>query len=1327
MDKCCNLKASQSSVSSTVKSKLFKVLISASLILGLLPISVFGFGNAQAQDDVISDANTTVNSLPEAVNFDDAELAAGSVVYVANKPNDAVTATQLFGRQSSGTTYGEGAAAKAATYISDMFDGDYLIGNLTNAALASHSQLNAWNSNGAIGSTIGGTNYWTSDTSRETRTGLNTRGFRTQNNATQNKYITVSGKATDQTLFDTLDSGGNPTDRESINLGSYAHNSGQTIPDYVIAPGSLIFNSTIARDKEELFSEFEVTGDNRIPAGWQVYNNPFLIHDPANGFYGTKLESRSEHLNFIGKVNVSGWSAQLTLAQMYSSTNPGWSAGEIVLMGVGSGGKLSNDTGFTTVNTGSSSAWKTFYIKAPSSGTSNRYLNVFMFSKYLYHLNTSTTENLTIRGSVPAAEQYGIRALMDANMDNLAFFRENTSGETLTTSSTLGTTPITTTEKGSSYKVVASDSTLSAPTLDQNTTITTKLADGSTGTAKYDPNTGKIRVAPNTKSVTLSVEQLNGNYVSALSTNLDGNKAYSVLANANNSKANVEIDLSNLLKTELSAGETYADLKGNNVTVSLYDEKANAEGFTDQISVDSLNLQFEVGVYDQEIDFTAETKDALLNDTYEYGQTIELQASVTKTPDEIFEFSRSAHDMNEIVASVDSAYLHLDFHSWDIDSMTASIRYTVIKPFDGKELSNIIKLNREQAIDDEDGPTKGFVMLASAEVDSTQVKTKKRSVVLHAVDKHFNSGDKLIDLTSDNSENLLSCTYDGNDDENGLVLFDKLDCVPYGIDIERLDEETTRAAGDIIPVDDEGYILATASTSLWKMTPTVNADDDGFTYFDERYAVATTHNSILSIADSQDDSDGVLRIVADNFQMSLEDYEALTDDDRDDTLIALAAAKAAHYEYAQDGGIADVDMVDGITVADNSIKPEVGEYYPVTFEVKLLKDGEEITAQTSVYARIYDEVSVDDKTNVELGANNFRISIDEAKEVISNTSSGKQADALEKLVYVSNAYAKDIITGKSVDFSSDNSDWSSIVAARGTYPVTFGTVDIEDPDTGVVAFSEVKVNCIVTDKGTEDRNNGERIVANNFQISKEEAAALKNGQSLIVVPDEPEKPGSDTDISVKPVADADDDVSADANLNDAQKEIIRLAKAYACKLDVGNPVAITEVKYDFADCEPGDYDVTFATKAGTSVTVSAQIKDNATENFTNKERIGANDVEYTFAEASEIVNMNAAERDSKLIEDMKAWAYSTLDGQDVEITKVISAIQAQEGAYDVTFATQKGTSITAKAYVGQKPLSPNTGDTFPVYFVIVALIGAALVAVAAFRKSSARPTHMNLP
>lgn len=1069
-----------------------------------------------------------------------------------------------------------------------------------------------------------------------------------------------------------------------------------------------------------MFLRRELTGSDRVPKGATVYNNPFLINNPSEGYYSTTLSGQSDFQSLMGRVTRNGNDAQM----YFYSPQETYNTGDIIAVSEQKS-KLTNDTGFTGSGYPNTD-WVAFYYKTTSSGECGINLNMGHGMDYLYHANNSSSP-VTIKGSVPAAEQYGIRALMDANLDNLAFFRENTSGETLTTSSTLGTTPITTTEKGSNYKVVAQDSTLAAPSIDENTTITTKLADGTTGTAKYDPSTGKIRVAPNTKSVSLSVDQLNGNYVSALSTNLDGNKAYSVLANANNNKANVEIDLSNLLKTELTAGETYADLKGNNVTVSLYDEKANAEGFTDQISVDSLNFQFEVGVYDQEIDFTAETKDALLNNTYEYGQVIEVQASVTKTPDETYEFQRFSHELNEIVVDFDTNYLRQDFHSWDIDNLTATIRLTVIKPFDGAELSNVIKLNREQAIDEEDGPTKGFVMLAAAEVDSTEVKTKKRSVVLHAVDKHFNTGDKLIDLTSDNSENLLTCTYDGNDDENGLVLFDKLDCVPYGIDIERLDTETARAAGDTIPVDDDGYILAAASTSLWKMTPTVNADDDGFTYFDERYAVATTHNSILSIADSQDDSEGVLRIVADNFQMSLEDYEVLTDDDRDDTLIALAAAKAAHYEMTETADIVDVDIVDGITVADNSIKPEVGEYYPVTFEATLLKDGEEITAQTSVYARIYDEVSVDDKTNIELGANDFRISIDEAKEVISNTSAGNQIDALDKLVYVSNAYAKDTITGKSVEFDAKNSDWSNIVAARGTYPVTFGTVDIEDPDTGIVAFSEVTVNCIVTDKGTEDRENGERIVANNFQISKDEAAALKNGQSLIVVPDEPGKPGSDTDISVKPLSAADDDVSADANLNDAQKEIIRLAKAYACKLEVGNPVAITEVKYDFGDCEPGDYDVTFATEAGTSVTVSAQIKDNATENFTNKERIGANDVEYTFAEASNIVKMSAAERDSKLIEDMKAWAYSTLDGQDVEITKVTSAIQAQKGAYDVTFATQKGTSITAKAYVGQKPLSPNTGDTIPIYIVVVALIGAAVAAFAALRKRHARPRHMNLP
>lgn len=1294
--------------------KILAIFLSLLLVTSLIPISIFSFNNAQATDGA-STTNDSTLSLPSSIGFDSASFVTGHPVYINGKVTDTVATNRLFGRTVTSRVYSTDATTSVASYRS-QYDGDAFRSSLSTPSLPSSSEISTWTGNNYIGSGSPNNAYWLSNTDTNSRTGLSTRAFRTGNNASSSYSVTVTGKAPDGTLFDTLDSSGNPTDRETISLGSYGHDPNQSMPSFTIPAGGLVYTNRYGKSLG--VSSTELSGDERILVGGKVYNNPFGREDASKGYYSTTLTNRRTVQWVAGTVKTDGDGCILSGVTKQQHI----SRGTMMLFNAFAS-DLASTTGFDTFSAGSDTYVSFYYYHINPCDLGSTLIGMPGFFNNYYHQNT-TTSDITIAGSVSAAPTFGVRGAMNATTSNIAFFRPSNSGNELTTSSTLGELPESRTSSSAhSYKIAVKDSSINAPDIDNTGTITTTLADGSTGVAQYDETTGKIRIAPNTKSITVPVNNINGNYVSGLANNLDGNKQYSVLSPVTDEGQSwVTIDLSNLIKTQPDAGQTYKDIKGNNTTISLYSENANAAMYSDQVSTSSLNLTIEVGVYDQEIDFTDSTKSDLQTNTYEYGSSFEVSASVTKSPDETYEFSREANKKNHIDFSVDEEHLKLESYDWDEDSLTATAKYTVIKPFEDGATNKAIKINRDEAVDDQEGSTKGYVMLAADEVSSSDVNTEKRQVVLYAVDKYFKTGDILIDLTSANSAELLTCKYGKDETQDGLVLNDELDCIPYGLNPSRIESGTP--GNDIIPTDDEGHIFATVSPSFWMTEPELNEQDAGFTYFDDRYEVIDTHNSLISISDYHEDTEDVLRIVADDFKISLDEYKAISDDELEDTLIELAGAQAAHFEYSQDGQIKGVEIVDNITVKENAIEPEIGTYYPVTFEASLEKDGETILAEISVYARVYNEDIIDEDTDIRVSANDFRISKSRAEELINNTNAGQRDDVLNELVRLSNAVAVDEISGKDVEFDASNSDWSNIEAKKGTYEITFGTIDIEDIASGDVSHSTVTVNCIVTDDGEESEDTKESIVANDFQISVEEAKILAEGRGLNIASDSDSSDDASNNLLslFADITDAGDESS----LNDAQKEIIRLANAYAWKTETGNRVDITGVVYNFGEFEPGDYAVEFSTELGTKTTINAIIKNNAYEDETNKERISANDVYYTFEEAESLVNLSDDDKASKLIEDMNALAYSTIDGSQVTIENVEEAILAKEGEYDVTFSTQKGTSISAKAYVGKEPLkaNPKTGDRFPYEIVLISLLSIIFALTAKRKSNQIKAKHM---
>lgn len=331
-----------------------------------------------------------------------------------------------------------------------------------------------------------------------------------------------------------------------------------------------------------------------------------------------------------------------------------------------------------------------------------------------------------------------------------------------------------------------------------------------------------------------------------------------------------------------------------------------------------------------------------------------------------------------------------------------------------------------------------------------------------------------------------------------------------------------------------------------------------------------------------------------------------------------------------------------------------------------------------------------DKADAKVYGNDFYVSVEEVNKF--NLTDG--VVACDKLIELANAKARRISNGNEVAIEKVE---SNIVAKKGSYDVTFTTEAVNDK------VAQLTVIAFVTDAG-EVVENEERITANNFKLSKDEADAIKNGNVY----------ESDSLIRV---------ANAVQPLTEGQKELIRLANAKAVKVDDGAEVDIATVEFDY-DGKLGDSNVTFATQKGTSINVTGTVTDASAENAENGERITADNIELTYEEATSLLSKSKAERDEYLIKEMKAEAISTYDGTSVEIVDVTNNIQASEGIYDVTFSTEKGTSVTAKAGVGVSPSKASkltsTGDMFIYSILVLAIIVAGTSYVLYRRKKIGR-------
>ena len=135
--------------------------------------------------------------------------------------------------------------------------------------------------------------------------------------------------------------------------------------------------------------------------------------------------------------------------------------------------------------------------------------------------------------------------------------------------------------------------------------------------------------------------------------------------------------------------------------------------------------------------------------------------------------------------------------------------------------------------------------------------------------------------------------------------------------------------------------------------------------------------------------------------------------------------------------------------------------------------------------------------------------------------------------------------------------------------------------------------------------------------------------------------------------------------------IIARSNAQAWKKDSEEPVSITKISYDIQP-ENGRYPVTFATAAGTSVTVDMIVEDaNRVVSEQYQEEIYAVNFSKSVDDIKESLTLD---QDLMMWADASAWSLAPEDeGARIRITDVIYTFDWEHitpGVYDITFATK---------------------------------------------------------
>ena len=156
---------------------------------------------------------------------------------------------------------------------------------------------------------------------------------------------------------------------------------------------------------------------------------------------------------------------------------------------------------------------------------------------------------------------------------------------------------------------------------------------------------------------------------------------------------------------------------------------------------------------------------------------------------------------------------------------------------------------------------------------------------------------------------------------------------------------------------------------------------------------------------------------------------------------------------------------------------------------------------------------------------------------------------------------------------------------------------------------------------------------------------------------------------------------------------IEKAHVQAWVISNGDKVDVPNVDTSKVKKENGDYDVTFSTAKGTSITVKCSVKEDVTyqnqkkkTNKTNREVVAATPFSISIDEAQ-----NKTREQIIAMTKPEAWVYRHKN-QKVAITGKTSNYVPQVGEYDVTVSTARGSSITVKVKVEETGSYGNISD-----------------------------------
>lgn len=439
-----------------------------------------------------------------------------------------------------------------------------------------------------------------------------------------------------------------------------------------------------------------------------------------------------------------------------------------------------------------------------------------------------------------------------------------------------------------------------------------------------------------------------------------------------------------------------------------------------------------------------------------------------------------------------------------------------------------------------------------------------------------------------------------------------------------------------------------------------------------------TSVTVLAVVRSGSVTDSVNqeKISASDFTLTVNQVATVSDE----TLIEASQAMAI--------STVDNSPVDITSVDRSLLEGKVG-IYPVTFKTA---KGTAIT----VYATVKNNSVINPSNEEQISANHFTLN---RAEVSSITD--------EQLIAKAQATAINTTDGSAV--SVKIADKTQLKAEVGSYVISFST------EKGTTVSTIVRV----VDETVSDSSNQETIGANNFTIGLSEVGQITDAQYIeranakasstadgsevaITTVDASDikasvgtysitfKTAKGTSITVsvtvsdyvvvdpvtgEQISANDFRIGKDAVNGLTDKQVIELSNAKAISSSTGQEVEITDVNKDALKAEKGNYSVTLATAAGTSATIVVTVTDAGTVDPVNEEVISANSF---VMEVSEVADVS----DAILIERADAKAYRLADGSEVAISSVDkSELKAHAGAYDITFATAKGTSVVVKAVV----------------------------------------------